>query len=116
MSSFALADWTVFSRADEITFYYDKSTIKTESQYRRVWTLIDLKEPTLNSIKKSYKSVTTYWMIDCKQERHKLLQLTQYSESMARGVSVRTDSNPGDWEYIEPQTVSNTLQKIVCTN
>ena len=113
---FAYANWTIYSHADEITFYYDKATIKTEGQYRKVWTLVDFKKPNLNSVNKSFKSITTYWMWDCKQERHKILQFTQYSESMAKGMSIRTDSTPANWEYIEPQTVSNTLHKIICSN
>jgi hypothetical protein len=112
--SFAYADWTVFSRNDGITFYYDKSTIKTDNQYKKVWTLIDFKEAKLNSTQKPFKSITTYWLLDCKQDRQKLLQLTQYNQNMADGGSVRTVSTPGDWEYVEPQSVANTLQKLIC--
>ncbi len=114
--SFAYAEWTVYSRPDDMTFYYDKSTIKTDGQYKRVWALIDFKEAKVNAAKKAYKSVTTYWMLDCKQDRHKLLQLTQYSENMARGGVINTVTTPGDWEYVEPQTIGNSLHKITCGN
>ncbi len=97
-----------------MTFYYDKSSIKSDGQYKRVWTLVDLRESKLNSSKKPYKSIAIYWMLDCKQDRQKLLQMTQYSENMAHGSSVNTISTPDDWEYVGPQTVGNTLQKITC--
>jgi hypothetical protein len=106
------AAWTlVSSNADSgDTFYIDVETIRKDGNLRKVWELMDLRQPS-NGGAKSRRVRTEY---DCKEERTRVLSLDVFSENMGKGKVLASFTEIEKWADIPPGTVSENLLKAVC--
>lgn len=118
-SAFALAvlwampasaqNWAQVYETDRAAYYIDPTTIKVNGNLRRVWELTDWKKTTIGAM--SFRVLSEY---DCKEEKHRALSLTTFSEAMARGNSLSKHDSPDSWSYIAPGTVGYTILEIIC--
>ena len=51
---------------------------------------------------------------DCKEERYRVLSISGHSGPMAGGETLGSDSSRGNWNYIAPGTIGETVLKFVC--
>ena len=106
----AWAEWVRYSKNDTNTFYYDPATIRKEGNVRRVWVINDLR----TRHKDGEMSRRARYEFDCKQERLRILGVTEHSEPMAGGVILTTGVEGKDWTDVPPDTNADFLLKIVC--
>jgi len=107
-------EWTKLVDNDETSSYIDKTTIKKNGSFVKVWELLDYKTPQeLNSGK--YKSSVILFEYDCKDERRRILSLVEYTEQMGIGKQILTIDDPDKWSYVKPNTMQFLLMKSLCS-
>ena len=110
LASSAWAEWVMYEESDSATHYFDPATIRKEGNMRRVWVLQDLrKRGQYSEMSRRYRSE-----YDCKNERWRILTISEHSEPMAGGSAMRSQSDEDSWTDIAPGTVTDTMLKIVC--
>ncbi len=102
------ADWIV-DFGD--SYYVDIDNIKKHNGLVYYWMLIDLHEPLLEKT----NSYISKYKVDCVEEKQTLLNLTFYSQSMGKGVTLN-EQTANDIEYPKPKTKGYLAMKFVCTN
>lgn len=106
----AWAEWVEYDGNDEVTFFYDPTTIRKDKNLRQLWILQDWKKHHING-EMSFRIRHEY---DCKQERYRFLYGSSHSEPMAGGKVLETEGESSSWRAIAPRTIDETMLKIVC--
>ena len=106
----AWAEWAQFGETNDEVLYIDQTTINKDGQYRRVWTLTDLKAPNAAG-DRSAKLLFEY---DCKEQRVRILQVDNFRQPMAAGEITGGTNKPGDWRGIAPKTAAEEVLKLAC--
>ncbi|WP_457354379.1 surface-adhesin E family protein [Roseateles sp. P5_D6] len=109
-SSPAWADWEPIAANDEAIHFLDLQTVKTTGQIRRVWVLIDMKTPVVGR-GNSQRSLAEY---DCREERWRYLQSSDFSGQMGEGTILVDSSQPTAWRPVAPGTVGAAAIKLLC--
>jgi hypothetical protein len=106
----AWAEWVKYAEKDENTFYFDPATVRKDGNMRRVWELTNYKQ------RDKYGSISSRLRgeYDCKQERYRVLTISEHSEPMAGGSVTRQQYDGGPWADIPPGTISEVIFKVVC--
>lgn len=108
-SSGAWAEWVKVGETDNAVFYIDPATIRKEGNLRRVWNITDLKQRgNLGELSRRAR-----YEYDCKQERQRILSISGHSGPKASGETLGSEG-PTQWNEIPPETVSETIIKLVC--
>jgi hypothetical protein len=106
----AWAEWVMYGKNKEATFYYDPTTIRKEGNMRRIWELHNLRERHKDGeISVRYRSE-----YDCMDERIRILGVTEHSEPMAGGAVLTTVGEDNNWMPIAPETIGAILLNLVC--
>lgn len=108
----AWAEWVGVGVLDGggVTVYIDPSSIRKEGYFRKAWLLHDYKQKDSGGVM-SRRGLFEY---DCKDERFRNLTHSSHLEPMAKGAALFSDSNPGKWDYIPPDSSAATIIKFVC--
>ena len=110
----AVAGWIVASDTDGHTRYVDVNTIRRSANTVKMWTLLDYKQPELDSNGKSYLSSVRISEYDCAERRTRVLQASRYQGKMRGGDMVSSTNHTFSWDYVEPGTVGETILEIAC--
>lgn len=112
MSTGAMAEWVEVIRSTDgnSVYYIDPATIRKDGKFRRVWVIEDLKQRHRDG----EMSRRVLQEFDCKDERIRVLSLSEHSESMAGGQVLISTSEPGKWTYGAPGTVGEIFLTLVC--
>jgi hypothetical protein len=97
------------SRDGLISTYIDFKRIKKIGPNLRVWTLIDLKQ--------SSNEVMSYLALDdwnCSEGKRKSIQISTYSNNMARGNPLHTTEGDGKWVYLTPGSMQDEIYSKIC--
>jgi len=111
----AWAEWVKMGETDIATLYYG-AAIKKKGNFRRVWTIQDLKQRT----KEGVMSRRALEEFDCEEKRYRILSLSGHSKRMGRGklLTIFNYSPPsgggGEWNYVPPSTGATRILNIVC--
>lgn len=111
--AFAGANLLMVGDADHMTYYIDTQSIKKNGQFARVWSWIEYKTAKQNGYLLA-KSVQSLEEFDCKEDKRRYLSQTQFSGSMGQGDRHSIDLSNERWAYIPPNTISETIEKLVC--
>lgn len=106
----AWAEWVKYEETDTVAYYFDPTTIRKDRNMRRVWKIHDLKKQ--GGIGELSRRMRDEY--DCKQERYRTLGASGHSEPMAGGKVLIITGEDKDWSEIPPDTINDTLLKIVC--
>jgi len=106
----AWAEWLWVAESDYADFYIDPSTIRKDGNLRKVWEIQDLKQRHKDGELSRRFRVER----DCKEERYKFLSFSTHSGPMASGTTLTTQLGSGQWDDIPPNSVGETVLKIVC--
>jgi hypothetical protein len=107
----ARSDWSIVTGNDEVTYYVDFISVRDNGDFRRTWELDDF-------TKRRYKgglSLRSFWEGDCRRNRKRYLQLTFFSENMARGEVISASSLTSEWENIVPGSAGEVLLRAICS-
>jgi len=106
----AWAEWVWVAESDTVDKYIDPSTIRKDGNLVKVW--------EVNALKKRHKdgelSSRVRVEYDCKQERFKFLSFSFHSGAMASGTTLKSEIGSGRWEDVPPESLGETVLKIVC--
>jgi hypothetical protein len=106
----AWAEWVWYSGSNEASVFYDPATIRKDGNMRRVWELQNLvQQDEVGAM--SSRALKEY---DCKQERYRILDISEHSGPMAGGKVLTNGIGDGRWRGIAPDTLVAVILKIVC--
>ena len=113
------ADWKLFHSDEESFSYYDAEGItRSSGNTVKVWVKkVYTKEGVICAIQKLGKSVeklsleTHLFEINCVENNRHFLYSIWYSE---KGEVIHSDSKPGEWTSIVPESIGEMLYKAVC--
>jgi hypothetical protein len=113
VSSSAAAAWNLDGRGEELTVYTDSSTIRRNGKMAKMWVLYDFDKPrVLNGAGTlSRKTLGEY---DCKSEQSRTLSDYWYEGQMGNGRLVISETKPGTFSAIIPDSVSEAMWKFAC--
>ena len=106
----AWAEWVMYFESDIATHYFDPATIRKDGHIRRVWLITDLRKRHKDG-EMSRRLRSEY---DCRQERMRILVISEHSEPMAGGVILRTEGEDKIGVDVAPDTTVEAMFKIVC--
>ncbi|MDH4327773.1 MAG: hypothetical protein OEV77_04550 [Nitrospira sp.] len=105
----AYAGWIAlekgFQSSGRQTLYFDPDTIHRKGSWVSLWQLVNTRwmgEPSTPRL----LSVKTHKQFDCAKGRFLVLAVVEFSREMARGRSAGGYIENGNWQQIEPQSVS----------
>jgi len=90
--------------------YVDPSTIKRDGNLRRNWEYIDYASRGSTESLSARAFVET----DCREERRRIIEVTEFSESMLQGRILGTERGDGSWIQSAPGTFAETVMRYVC--
>ena len=101
---------------DSSEWYYDKSSVKKDSEYRYYWILTNY----LKDIEDNIFSVQGFHMVNCNTYESRWITYTGYDRLMGRGNVVDTYVIPEialdyfEWKYFHPEKTlyGNLLEKV----
>ena len=106
----SVGEWTnVMKSKDGDVFYIDYTRIIKIDGYLHYWTLVNYSKRD----EWGDMSEINYRKIDCKNLRFLPLGGTFYSLPMGKGDG-RTNNKEYDWEFVYPNTVHESILKLVC--
>ena len=108
------ADWAAVGLFEQGTFYIDRDSIAREGEARKVWTMLDYRQPQLNSHGKTYRSTRSLQHIQCKTQQVKTLSLSFYSGTRGSGDVLSSEGVIQDWQPIPPDSVVAKMARTVC--
>ena len=106
----ASAEWTLVGPNDDITLYVDRTTIRRNGNFVKMWSLFDY----IKVEGPRHLSTRSQSEFDCKGEKMRTLALTSFSGQMLSGTVNYTDSITGEWTAVAPQSMGETMWKIAC--
>jgi hypothetical protein len=115
--SVSWAEWEMTGKADGLTHYHDKSTIKINDLTAQMWVMYDFPEVRTNTDGGRYKSAKSLLAFNCKYETLAMVSVIQYSGSTGTGEVVLSDTfNESEWiwDRIVPNTLVKTEWDIAC--
>jgi hypothetical protein len=104
------AEWVKIDSNNDSDFYIDPETIRKAGNIVRAWEIQNLKQQA----KRGELSRRYRMEYDCTQERNRILSISTHSGPMASGTTLMSFSASDQWDSIPPNTVSETVLKIVC--
>jgi hypothetical protein len=112
----AHAEFKYYDSTDSFTAYFDYSRIQTEGRYKSFWDLKDYKSPQSEPSFR-YKSSAQKFLTDCQASKYQSVALYHYSEQMAQGEVVWSDSRQAQesqWIYPPPNSIGEGYIKMAC--
>jgi hypothetical protein len=108
------ADWAALGLFDQGTFYIDRDHVTREGEIRKVWTMLDYRQPRQKSSGPTYRSTRSLMEIQCKSHQFKALSLSYHSGTRGSGDVISNEGVIQEWQPIPPDTVLAKLAWTVC--
>ena len=114
ISTGAMAEWVKISRSDDLDFYADSSTIRTDGKLSKMWVLFDFKTAKVGT-NGAFLSLTNQFEFDCAGERVRMLAETGYSGPMGSGGVTHQPSVAPSWSPpFAPRTLLGFALDVAC--
>ena len=108
------ADWAALGLFDQGTFYIDRDHIVREGETRKVWTMLDYRQPKTNTHGHPYRSTRSLVQIQCKTQQVKTLSLAFYQGGRGSGDVLSSEGVIQEWQPIPPDSVMAKMAWTVC--
>lgn len=108
------ADWAAVGLFEQGTFYIDRDSIAREGETRKVWTMLDYRQPKTNSHGQAYRSTRSLQQIQCKTQQVKTLSLAFYKGTRGAGDVLSSEGVIQEWQPIPPDSVLAKMAWTVC--
>jgi hypothetical protein len=109
-SSSSYAGWTKVTETEDGTLYYvDYERIKKHDGYIYWWDLQDYVKPSYGLL-----SAKIYHQGDCKLLRYKNLSFVHHNQSMGKDTGKSSSPENPEWEYPDPNSISEDILQSVC--
>ena len=115
LSGYALAsDWVSLGLADHATYGIDRASIEKDGQLRRVWTMLDYREPQKSSQGKTYRSSRALMEMECAKHQVRTRSMSLYSGHQLGGEALTSEGVFDQWQAVPPNSLVATMFKVVC--
>jgi hypothetical protein len=115
LSGYALAsDWVSLGLADHATYGIDRASIEKDGQLRRVWTMLDYREPQKSSQGKTYLSSRALMEMECAKHQVRTRSMSLYSGHNLGGEALTSEGIFDQWQAVPPNSPVTTMFKVVC--
>ena len=111
-SSSAMAEWVKVSEDKLVTAYADPTTIRKLGDKVKMWALWDY-STAQEGDSKPYMSVRIQNEYNCKEETHRQIFATVFTDNMARGNEIASQGGR-EWKPVAPRTHDEALWKFAC--
>jgi hypothetical protein len=108
------AEWMAVGLYEQGTFYIDKESITRTGSQRKVWTMLDYRQPQKNSQGKSYRSTRSLLAFDCDQQRVQTQSLSLHAGANLRGEVLTSEGVIREWQPVPAQTPIALIMANVC--
>ncbi|KQT14342.1 surface-adhesin E family protein [Ramlibacter sp. Leaf400] len=102
-------DWVSYGQSENGSYYFDRATLRTDGDRKRVWRLFALKAPRGDGVQ-SGKALIEF---NCKAETFRYLRTMYYSGPMGQGRYVG-GAKEQSTEPVGPGTMIGELARRVC--
>jgi hypothetical protein len=113
VSGSAAAEWSKFWVDNTGSQYFDSASIRRTGSIVKMWVLNDFNKAQAVSAKQ-FISQKVQWEIDCKDERMRIVFLSNHAENMGGGVTVYSDSDAFNWVPVSPESMRAILWRVAC--
>jgi hypothetical protein len=108
------ADWVSIGMTDSVVFGIDRSSLEHDGHVRRVWSMLDYRQPQKNSQGKTYLSSRMLLDIDCAQKQARSRSLAIYSGTHLSGEALTSEGVIAEWQPVPPSSPVFTIMRHVC--
>ena len=115
LSGYALAsDWVSLGLADHATYGIDRASIEKDGQMRRVWNMLDYREPQKSSQGKTYRSSRALMEMECAKHQVRTRSMSLFSGHHLSGEALTSEGIFDQWQAVPPNSPVATMFKVVC--
>ena len=108
------ADWVSIGMTDSVVFGIDRASLEHDGHVRRVWSMLDYRQPQKNSQVKTYLSSRMLLEIDCTQKQARSRSLAIYSGARLSGETLTSEGVIAEWQPVPPSSPVFTIMRHVC--
>ena len=108
------ADWVNIGMNDHVVFGIDRSSLEREGSIRRVWSMLDYRQPQKNSQGKPYLSSRMLLEIDCSRKQARSRSLAIYSGARLSGEALTSEGVIAEWQPVPPSSPVFTIMQHAC--
>jgi hypothetical protein len=108
------ADWVSIGMTDDVVFGIDRASLERDGHVRRVWSMLDYRQPQKNSQGKSYLSSRMLLEIDCTQKQARSRSLAIYSGARLGGDMLTSEGVIAEWQPVPASSPVFTIMRHVC--
>ena len=108
------SDWVSLGLADHATYGIDRASIEKDGQLRRVWTMLDYREPQKASQGKTYRSSRALMEMECAKHQVRTRSMSLYSGHQLGGEALTSEGVFDQWQAVLPNSPVATMFKVVC--
>jgi hypothetical protein len=108
------ADWSSIGLYEQGTFYIDRDSLTRDGNTRKVWTMLDYRQPQTSHQGKAYRSTRSLLQFDCRDHRVKTLSLSRHTGTRLQGDTLTSEGVIADWQPIPADTPMAKMAWVVC--
>ena len=108
------ADWVNIGMTDSVVFGIDRASLEHDGNVRRVWSMLDYRQPQKNSQGKTYMSSRMLLEIDCAHKQARSRSLAIYSGAHLSGEALTSEGVIAEWQPVPPSSPVFTIMQHAC--
>ena len=108
------SDWVSVGMSDAAVYGIDRASIEKDGPLRRVWTMLDYREPQKTSQGKAYLSSRALMEMECAKRQVRTRSMSLYSGHNLSGEALTSEGIFDQWQAVPPNSPVFTMFKVVC--
>ena len=108
------SDWVALGLGDLGTYGIDRASIEKNGNLRRVWTMLDYREPQKSAQGKTYLSSRALMEMECAKKQVRTRSMALFSGHNLGGDALTSEGIFDQWQAIPPHSPVATMFKVVC--
>ena len=113
-TSAAWASWMPLGVYGDAATYFDTSSVQTSGQMRKVWTMLDYRQPQYNRANMKFMSTRVLMEIDCAKQLARPRTISYHTKALLQGPVISSEGIFSDWQPIAPSTPVAAFYSQVC--
>ena len=110
----AWAGWMPIGVYGEAAAYFDPSTVQSTGNTRKVWTMLDHRQPQYNRANMKFMSTRVLMEIDCVKNIARPRSISYHTKGLLQGPTISSEGIFSDWQPIAHNTPVSATYSQVC--
>ena len=106
----AAAPVLVGETAEGTQFFLENDSVRRAGAIVRYWEVQNFKTRDEDGV----HSMRVRWEMDCRQEKSRILSVSEHAEPMAKGNKLETDNRAGEWSDLPAGTAGRKYFELLC--